>query len=112
MHGICTMQIIFDIASQLWEYCARGMGVMTLKMGALIKVRAFGGKEIVRRFIAKQNATILICSDEEYESARREKRKPLCVGFPLSDVITADAEPRNVGRSRRSKRVRGRNHHA
>jgi hypothetical protein len=77
---------------------------MILKAGALIKVRAFGGKEIVRRFIARQNGTILICSDEEYQSARREKRRPLCVGFPFSDLITTDAEPRGVGRSRRRKR--------
>jgi hypothetical protein len=64
---------------------------MVLKRGSLIKVRAFGGKEIVRRFLAKRNGTVLICSDEEYQSARFERRKPTCVGFPLTDVI--DFEP-------------------
>jgi hypothetical protein len=65
---------------------------MVLKRGALIKVRAFGGKQIVRRFLAKQNGTVLICSDEEYQSARFERRKPTCVGFPLSDVINVETE--------------------
>lgn len=60
---------------------------MSLKRGGLIKVRAFGGKEIVRRFIAKRNGTVLICSEEEYESARLAKRQPMCVGFPASDVV-------------------------
>lgn len=62
---------------------------MGLKRGGLIKVRAFGGKEIVRRFLAKRNGTVLICSEEEYQSARLQKREPICVGFPVGDVIEA-----------------------
>jgi hypothetical protein len=62
---------------------------MSLKKGSLITVRAFGGKEIVRRFLAQRNGTILICSEEEYQSARLEKRQPTCVGFPISDVVKA-----------------------
>ncbi len=65
---------------------------MVLKRGALIKVRAFGGKEIIRRFLAKRDGTVLICSDEEYQSARLERRKPTCVGFPVSDVIRVEIE--------------------
>lgn len=65
---------------------------MVLKRGTLIRVRAFGGKEIVRRFLAKRNGTVLICSDQEYQSARREKREPLCVGFPMADVIAIEVD--------------------
>jgi hypothetical protein len=65
---------------------------MILKRGALIRVRAFGGKQIVRRFLAKRNGTVLICSDEEFQLARLERRKATCVGFPLSDVINVEAE--------------------
>ena len=71
---------------------------MILKRGALIKVRAFGGKQIIRRFLAKRNGTVLICSDEEYQSARLERRKPTCVGFPLSEVINVETE-RNARRT-------------
>jgi hypothetical protein len=83
---------------------------MGLKRGSLIKVRAFGGKEIVRRFLAKRNGTILICSEEEYQSARLQKREPMCVGFPVADVIDANAlnaeqSPRRNAKGPRQLRV-------
>jgi hypothetical protein len=90
---------------------------MVLKRGALIKVRAFGGKQIIRRFLAKRDGTVLICSDEEYQSARLERRKPTCVGFPLSDVINVETErsSRNASNLTKSRiktfRTR-RNYHA
>lgn len=67
---------------------------MALKRGSLIKVRAFGGKEIVRRFLAKHEGTVLICSEEEYRSAQLEKREPMCVGFPVADVV--EPKTRNI----------------
>lgn len=76
---------------------------MVLKRGALIRVRAFGGKRIVRRFLAKRNGTVLICSDEEYQSARLERRKPTCVGFPLSDVVNVETELRSRNASKFTK---------
>lgn len=42
--GICTMQIILDIASPLWEYWGAKGEAVILKAGTLIKVRAFGGR--------------------------------------------------------------------
>jgi hypothetical protein len=60
---------------------------MAVTKGGLIKLRAFGGKQIVRRFVGKRRGTVLICSDQEYKSAIRERRDPLCVGFPLEDVM-------------------------
>jgi hypothetical protein len=90
---------------------------MVLKRGALIKVRAFGGKQIIRRFLAKQNGTVLICSDEEYQSARLQRRKPTCVGFPLSDVINVETDSAVHKTSKLTKQKvktlrRRSNHHA
>ena len=76
---------------------------MEMKRGALIRVRAFGGKQIVRRFLAKRNGTVLICSDEEYQLARLERRKPTCVGFPLSDVIKVETELNSSTASNRTR---------
>jgi len=90
---------------------------MVLKRGALIRVRAFGGKEIIRRFLTKRNGTVLICSDEEYQSASLERRKPTCVGIPLSDVINVETErsankPNKLNKSKgRALRTRS-NYHA
>lgn len=63
---------------------------MPLRRGCLLRLRAFGGKEIVRRFVRKHKGSVLICSDEEYKLAAREHRQPLCVGFALSDVLDYD----------------------
>jgi glycine/serine hydroxymethyltransferase len=60
---------------------------MRVEIGQLIQLRACGDRRIFRRFVGEQNGTILICSNQEYKSALREKREPLCVGFPLADVI-------------------------
>jgi hypothetical protein len=81
---------------------------MVLKRGALIRVRAFGGKQIIRRFLSKRNGTVLICSDEEYQSARLERRKPTCVGFPLADVIKVETE-RGVRKTNRLTKSRAKN---
>jgi len=80
---------------------------MVLKRGALIRVRAFGGKEIIRRFLTKRNGTVLICSDEEYQSASLERRKPTCVGFPLSDVINVETE-RSANKPNKLTKSKGR----
>lgn len=63
-------------------------GVETrLRNGDLIKLRAYKGKSIIRRFLGTRHSIVLICSDAEYQLARREKRKPFAVGFQLDDVI-------------------------
>jgi hypothetical protein len=63
---------------------------MVLRKGVLIKLRAFGGKQIIRRFVGKKDGMVLICSDEEFRFATKEGREPLCVGFPVKDVIGAE----------------------
>ena len=97
----------FGVSFSVLRVCALEKRLMGLKRGALIKVRAFGGKEIIRRFLAKRNGTVLICSDEEYQSARFERRKPTCVGFPLSDVINVEPPPRIRKTSKSLKRKAG-----
>lgn len=67
-----------------------------MRRGCFIKLRAFGGKHIVRRFVRRKNGSVLICSDEEYRLAIREGRQPLCVGFPLSEVLDEGADARKA----------------
>lgn len=55
--------------------------------GQMIKLRAYGGKELLRRVIRVNKDILIVCSPEEYEAALLEKREPLCVGFHLRDVI-------------------------
>jgi hypothetical protein len=66
---------------------------MQLQLGDLVRVRAFGGKELVRRLFDIRGSVALICCDEEYQKAIKEKRDPICIGFPLSDVIDQKTKP-------------------
>ncbi|HYJ88791.1 MAG TPA: hypothetical protein VEW46_22195 [Pyrinomonadaceae bacterium] len=73
--------------------------------GDLIKLRAFGGKRIVRRFVEERGGSILICSHEEYELALLEKREPLCIGFRPENIIE-ESRKQELQRRPRGKSVR------
>jgi hypothetical protein len=60
---------------------------MQLRPGDLVRLRAFGGKEIVRRVAGQDGSIVRVCSEEEYQAAIQEKREPECIGFPVKDVI-------------------------
>jgi hypothetical protein len=57
------------------------------EIGDNIRVKAFGGKEIIRRIIDRRKNTIYICTDYEYEKSKIEKREPIAVGFHIKYVI-------------------------
>jgi hypothetical protein len=58
-----------------------------MRDGDLVRVKAYGGEELVRRLVEVRGDVVLICRDEEYEAARREGRHPVCVGFHKEDII-------------------------
>jgi hypothetical protein len=63
-----------------------------MKIGQLVKLRAYGNKELLRRIIRLEGDIVIVCRPEEYEAARREGREPTAVGFHTTDVIGQDAE--------------------
>lgn len=79
---------------------------MGYSRGDSIKLRAFGGKRIVRRFVEKRGRSVLICSHEEYELALRENRKPLCIGFRQEDVITDKRPPAVTASAKRPRALK------
>lgn len=65
---------------------------MNAQPGELVRVRAFGGKELIRRLVAVRQGIALVCNDEEYQAARKDNREPTCIGFRVGDVLgKADA---------------------
>ena len=58
-----------------------------MNYGDQIKLTAFGGEEITRRVIVAENGTVYVCKEAEYQSAIRENREPVCVGFPMESII-------------------------
>ena len=68
-----------------------------LQSGTLVEVRAYGDAVLTRRCAGVQGETVLICNEAEYEAAMREQRKPVCIGFPLADVIGVESESEAEG---------------
>ena len=62
--------------------------VNRLKTGQIIKVRAYGGEELVRTVVKQDQDVVVICRPEEYEMARLEGREPIGVGFHMKDIVS------------------------
>lgn len=58
-----------------------------MESGEKVRLRAYGGGEIVRRVVKVEGPTVLVCREEEYTKAEREGREPTAVGFPAQAVI-------------------------
>jgi hypothetical protein len=52
-----------------------------MKIGELVQVETFSDGLVERRFVEKEGDTIYICTEEEWLSAQKENREPLCAGF-------------------------------
>ncbi len=65
-----------------------------MKPGEPVALRDFEGRTLTRRVVSVQGDVVLVCTDEEYTAAKREKRCPISVGFKMAYVVS------NRGRSR------------
>ena len=65
-----------------------------MEAGSLVRLRAFGGEEIVRRVVTVEPDAVAICREDEYQAATREGRDPVAVRFKLADVIGTVPERR------------------
>lgn len=63
-----------------------------MKVGQNVKLKGYGGKEIIRRIVGLDKDTVIVCQAEEYKKALLEKREPVSVGFPIKYVIGELAE--------------------
>lgn len=57
-----------------------------MKPGQEVVATAFGGKKLKRVACQVLENTVVICTPEEWELARRENRQPNGVGFPRCEV--------------------------
>ena len=60
---------------------------MSLNAGDLVKVRVFGGQVVIRRLLRVEGQIAVLTVPEEPDRALKERREPVCIGFPLRDVI-------------------------
>jgi hypothetical protein len=63
-----------------------------MKIGQMIKLRGYGGEELVRCVVRLEKDIVVVCQPEEYETARSEGREPISVGFHVTDVIDENSD--------------------
>jgi hypothetical protein len=54
---------------------------ISMKRGELVLAKMFSGQCEERRVVEKEGDTVYICKEEEWLSAQKDNREPLCVGF-------------------------------
>ena len=68
--------------------------------GQIVKVKAYGGEMLERRVVADLGRTVVICNEEEYQTANRGGRQPEGVGFPRADILQqAESAPERSTRN-------------
>lgn len=58
-----------------------------MEIGVRIRLRAFGGHELVRRLVGRSGDVVHVCKEEEFQAAQREGRTAVVVGFSSNAVI-------------------------
>ncbi len=57
-----------------------------MKIGDLVEVLDWQGTTLTRRVVRTCEKLVFVCTEEEYESARAERREPIAVGWPIDGV--------------------------
>lgn len=58
-----------------------------MEIGERVRVRAYGGRVLERVVVEVRDDAILVCTPEEIDAATKRGRRPVCVGFPLSELV-------------------------
>ena len=62
-----------------------------MKSGEIVKMRIYGGESILV-VVEATDTHVNVCTRQEFEKAKREKRQPVLVGFPKKDIIEEDVK--------------------
>lgn len=57
-----------------------------MEIGQIVKAETFDHRLIDCRLVEIQGHTALVCSEREWKAARRQKREPDCLGWPLGNI--------------------------
>jgi hypothetical protein len=69
-----------------------------MKTGDTVVVEDVSKNQLVRRVVAVEGENVFVCTEEEYASAQRENREPICIGFKLRYIRSTNAA--QAGQSR------------
>jgi hypothetical protein len=59
---------------------------LVMRSGQSVTVETFDHKLIRCKLIDVRGQTALVCSEKEWVQAKREKREPDCIGWPMANV--------------------------
>jgi hypothetical protein len=68
-----------------------------VKPGDRVELLAYGDERIWRRVVEVTGRAVVVCTDENW---RWRSSRSLCVGFPLSDVLSIESETRDGSAAR------------
>jgi hypothetical protein len=57
-----------------------------MEKGQQVTVETFDHRLIDCRLVEVREKTAVVCSEQEWHNATREKREPQCLGWPMSSV--------------------------
>ena len=66
-----------------------------MERGDKITAKTFDDKFLECRLVEIRGRTAVICSEREWEAARRQRREPDCLGWPLADIKERASEKSN-----------------
>jgi hypothetical protein len=66
-----------------------------MSKGEIVTVCLYGGKTAPRRVIADKGKFVVVCHEDEYQSAEADGREPTGIGFPREDVIEQSVSSTN-----------------
>ncbi len=58
-----------------------------METGDLVRVRLYGGEEVVRRFLVQTKRCVVVCREQEFQRSVKESRDPDGIGFPPEDIL-------------------------
>jgi hypothetical protein len=74
-----------------WHHYAGPMKTTrALESGDRVKVTAWGGTVLTRRVVSIRGDTVAVCSEEEYQAAKKENRKASAIGFKIEKVVLVE----------------------
>lgn len=56
-------------------------------VGEEVTVNQYGDRTIRRILVSVEKRVLFVCKREEFDTALRENREPICVGFQIEDLV-------------------------
>ena len=63
---------------------------MEIQPGDTVIIKTYPKEMLTRRVAAVQPSILLLTTDLKWQDSRSEKRDPICIGFPIEDVIRVE----------------------